>query len=229
MSVATENPPDLLDSPAAGGAARLVTEEGSRPRFDADGDRIYVQGGEQGRAALVSFNLTGGERRVHLTSEAATDFTLSPDEKWVAISERFQVYVAPFQRTGQPVSIGPRTSDYPLTRVSREAGYYLHWSGDSQRLHWALGPTLYTRDLRRTFAFVPGADSVPAGPDTAGTHVGFRVASDRPQGVTALVGATVISMKGDEVIPNATIVVDRNRIVAVGANVSANIARRRVG
>jgi imidazolonepropionase-like amidohydrolase len=153
---------------------------------------------------------------VHLTSEAAVDFVPSPDERYVAVSERFHVFIAPFPQTGQAVSIGPRASAYPLTRVSRDAGYYLHWSGDGQRLHWALGPTLYTRDLARTFSFVDGADSVVAGPDTAGVHVGFRAPLARPTGMTALVGATVITMEGDEVVPNATVLVDRNRIVAVG-------------
>ena len=202
--------------PAAGGTPRLVTEQGIRPRFARSGDRLFLAANEQGKAALISVNLAGAERRVHLTSDNAVDFVPSPDERFVAVSERFNVYVAPFPQTGQPVTIGPRTSEFPLTRVSREAGYYLHWSGDGQRLHWMLGPTLYTRDLNRTFAFLPGADSIPAGPDTVGRHVGFRAAHDRPSGVTALVGATVITMKGDEVLRNATVVVDRNRIVAVG-------------
>jgi imidazolonepropionase-like amidohydrolase/Tol biopolymer transport system component len=222
--------PGVYVAPVAGGAPRLVTREGSRPRFTNSGDRIYLNAREQGRAALVSVNPYGAERRVHFTSEAAVDFEPSPDERFVAISERFQVFVAPFTRTGQPLSIGPRTGEYPLTRVSREAGYYLQWSGDGQRLHWALGPELFTRDLRRTFPFVPGADSVAAGPDTVGRFIGFRAPLERPAGVTALVGATVISMNGDEVIPNATVVVDRNRIVAVGpaASVAVPAGARRV-
>jgi len=202
--------------PAAGGEPRLVTEQGSRPRFNRSGDRLYLAAREGQNAALVSVDLNGGTRRVHLTSEAAVDFVPSPDERYVAVSERFHVFVAPFPQTGQAVSIGPRASAYPLTRVSRDAGYYLHWSGDGRRLHWALGPHLYTRDLARTFTFVDGADSVVAGPDTAGVHVGFSAPLARPTGMTALVGATVITMEGDEVIPNATVLVDRNRIVAVG-------------
>jgi Tol biopolymer transport system component/imidazolonepropionase-like amidohydrolase len=209
--------------PVAGGEPRLVTEEGSRPRFNRAGDRLYLAGREQGKSALVSVNLAGAERRVHLTSEAAVEFEPSPDERYVAISERFNVHVAPFPRTGQAVNIGPRTSEYPLTRVSRDAGYYLHWSADGERLHWSLGPTLYTRDLKRTFPFIPGADSVAAGPDSVGRFIGFRAPLDRPAGITALVGATVISMKGDEVIPNATVLVERNRIVAVGPTASMSI------
>src|SRR5690606_2744339 len=144
-------------------------------------------------------------------------------ERFVAISERFQVFVAPFTRTGQPLTIGPRTGEYPLTRVSREAGYYLQWSGDGQQLHWALGPELFTRDLRRTFPFVPGADSVAAGSDPVGRLIGFGAPLERPAGITALVGATVISMNGDEVIPNATVLVERNRITAVGPSAQVTV------
>src|SRR5512141_2669779 len=54
---------------AAGGEPKLITEEGSTPRFNKAGDRIYVSGNEAQKAALVSFNTTGGDRRVHLISE----------------------------------------------------------------------------------------------------------------------------------------------------------------
>ena len=43
-----------------------------------------------------------------------------------------------------------------------------------------------------------------------------EVERDIPTGTVALRGATVITMRGDEIIPNADIVVENNRIVAVG-------------
>ena len=35
----------------------------------------------------------------------------------------------------------------PVATVSRDAGEWLHWSGDSKKLHWSLGPELFTREL----------------------------------------------------------------------------------
>jgi imidazolonepropionase-like amidohydrolase len=111
-----------------------------------------------------------------------------------------------------------------MKKLTRDAANYLSWSGNSQRLYWSLGPELFSRDLTNTFTFVEGAkDSVQEKPDTVGIPIGFQATTDVPAGMLALVGATVISMKGDQVIPEATILVDRNRIVAVGPSTQVTI------
>jgi imidazolonepropionase-like amidohydrolase len=203
--------------PATGGKPSLITEEGSEPMFTPSGDRVYLSSGEDGKSALVSVGLRGEDRRVHFTSDNATQFLPSPDDRWMAVIERFNVYISVFPKTGKPVQIGPSASEYPLKKVSRDAGYYLNWSADGKKLHWSLGPTLYTRDLAKTFAFIEGAaDSVGDAPDTAGVAIGFTAKTDAPSGSIALTGATVITMKGDEILADATIVIERNRITAVG-------------
>ncbi len=203
--------------PAAGGESRLVTREGTDPRFSRTGQRIFLSGNEGTRAALISVNLTGGERRVHVTSENATQFEPSPDERYVAWIERFNAFVAPMPQTGSALSVSPGASDVPLRRVSRDAGIDLHWSSDSRRLYWSLGPELFQRDLSQTFAFeTADSTTVRREPEATGTPIGFRAPFDRPTGKLALVGATVITMNGAEVIPTATVVVDGNRIAAVG-------------
>jgi Tol biopolymer transport system component/imidazolonepropionase-like amidohydrolase len=52
-----------------------------------------------------------------------------------------------------------------------------------------------------------------------------RIAADRatPRGTAALVGARVITMRGDEVIPDGVVVVRDNRVVAVGPRASTGI------
>ncbi len=203
--------------PADGGKASLITDEGSNPLFATSGDRIYLSANEGEKSALISIGLSGQERRVHFTSDNAVEFMPSPDEQWIAIVERFNAYVGLFPKTGQAVSIGPSTSDYPLKRISRDAASYLNWSSDSKKVFWSLGPELFTRDFTNTFAFVKGAaDSVQDKPDTVGIQIGFKALTDNPTGSIALTGATVITMKGDEVIQNATVLVERNRVKAVG-------------
>jgi imidazolonepropionase-like amidohydrolase/Tol biopolymer transport system component len=212
--------------PASGGTPRLVTTEGSSPTFNRNGDRIFVTAPEQGRTALVSVDLNGGSRTVHLTSEAGTQIVPSPDERYVALVERFNAYVAAFPRTGQAVQIGPNTRDYPVRQISRDAGMYLHWSPDSRRVFWSHGPELFQRDLSETFAFASdgaGEAVVREKPDSVGLQIGFQAEADRPTGSVALVGATVISMNGDEVLENATVVVDRNRITALGPSASVTV------
>jgi imidazolonepropionase-like amidohydrolase/Tol biopolymer transport system component len=232
--------PGIYQVPARGGQPAFVTRAGSQPSFNRAGDRIYLHTSEapsapggQARAGLASVNLSGGERILHLVSDHASQIALSPDDRYVAWVERFQAYVAPFVPTGQTVTLAPRSSAYPVRQVTRDAGMNLHWAPDGSRLYWSLGPELFQREIGRTFAFaVPeGADTAGiTRPDTVGIHIGFRTATDRPTGVVALTGATVISMRGEEVIPDATVVVDRNRIVAVGpsASVAVPAGARRV-
>ena len=217
--------------PAAGGEAKLVTETGNTPRFNRDGDRIFLQSqepaaapGGTARASLISVNLTGGDRRVHLTSENATEFVPSPDERYVAWVERFNGYVSPLPLTGAAVNVGTNVAEFPARRISRDAGSYMHWSPDSRRVYWSLGADLFLRDIARTFAFeTQDTTLLQRDPEARGRPIGFRAQADKPTGTLALTGATVITMNGDEVIPNATVLVERNRITAVGPTASMTI------
>jgi len=209
---------------ASGGEPALVTREGGDPRFMANGTRIFLSASEGDKAALISVNLTGGERRVHLVAENATQFAPSPDEKYIAWVERFNAYVAPFAVTGKAVTIGPSTTDIPVKRISRDAGTDLHWSADARKVFWALGPELFTRDLGQTFAFeTADSTTVKKDPEPNGMPIGFRAAHAKPAGAIALTGATAITMNGREVIRNATIVVEGNRISAIGPSGSVKI------
>ncbi len=209
--------PGIYPISAEGGPPTFVTEEGSSPRFTRSGDRIFLTSAEAEKTALISVDLRGETRRVHLLSDNAQQFVPSPDERWVAFTERYNSYIAAFPHTGQGVTLGPGTSDYPVQRVTRDAGTYLHWSSDSRTLYWSLGPQLFSRTLGRTFKFrsSPG-DSVQASPDTSGIDIGFSYPSDRPEGRIAITGATIVTMKGDAVIAGGTILVEGNRIARIG-------------
>ncbi|HUG27037.1 MAG TPA: hypothetical protein VMK53_01975, partial [Gemmatimonadales bacterium] len=209
---------------AAGGTPRLVSRGGNNPSFNAAGDRLFLQGQEGSRAALYSVDLHGGDRRVHVTAEHGSEFAPSPDGRYVAWVERFNAYVAPLPMTGAAVALGPSASEVTVRRVSRDAGNAVHWSADSQRLYWSLGPELFQRDLSQTFAFeTDDTTTVRREPEAAGTPIGFRAATDRPSGRIALVGATAITMNGDEVIPNSVVLVENNRITMIGSAASMTI------
>ncbi len=204
-----------------GNGLKLVTKKGTDPMFGASGERVFLTQVEskddKDRRMLISIELDGSDERTHLVSENAVEYRVSPDEQWVAWVEKFNVYVAPFVRTGKEVEIGPKSKALPIARVSRDAGLFLHWSGDSTKMHWAYGPELFTRDLTEAFAFVPGApEKLPEAP-TAGVNIAFKQKSDIPESKLAFTGARIITMNGDEVIENGVIVVDRNRITAVGS------------
>jgi imidazolonepropionase-like amidohydrolase len=165
---------------------------------------------------------------VHLQSPNATSIVPSPDERWVAFIERFQTYVAEFPLTGRTIDIGPRTGAFPVARVSRDSGWYLQWSPDSKRVYWTQGAELFSRDLTRTFTFLGQGLEKPDDPEAKGKPIGFMADADKPRGTIALTGARVITManggrNNQGVIENATILVDGNRITAVGASGSIAI------
>ncbi len=216
-----------------------MRDSGSDPEFDHTGTRIYVREVRNEKYTLLSVGvptaaspLPGRDEIEHVRSDNATQIVPSPDGRWVAFEERFRTYVAAFPRTGRPVDVGPAAQTYPVQRVSRDAGYYLHWSGDSRRLHWALGPELFTRDLASSFPFVAGGQAKAAEPEAKGIPIGFTVKSDLPQGVVALVGARVITMANlaagpiqgtPGVIENATVIVEGNRISAIGPSSAVSV------
>jgi imidazolonepropionase-like amidohydrolase/Tol biopolymer transport system component len=225
----------LYSSPAAGGAATLVSRDGFAPQFGAANDRVYFtkleetddsrEQREEEKRVFVSTALDGAEPREHYVSDHATEFAISPDEKWLAFRERYNAFVTPFVRTGKRIEIGPKAKSLPVARVSKDAGEYIHWSGDSKSLHWILGPELFTRALPETFSFVPGApEKLPEAP-AKGRPIGFDAATDAPTGSLAFVGGRVVTMKAgsDEVIEDGVVVVEGNRIRAVGPRASVAI------
>src|SRR5262249_61908064 len=138
------------------------------------------------RRGLPSAASGGPERREHYAADYATEFAISPDEKWFAFRERWNAFVTPFVRTGKRIEIGPKAKSLPVARVSRDAGEYLTWSGDSKSLYWTYGPELFRRALPDAFAFLPGApERMPEAPEK-GVAIGFEAAAEVPSGSVAL-------------------------------------------
>lgn len=208
--------PGLYWMSAEGGDENFIRDDGAVPRFNHKADRIFFLAGGGLTKTYKSVRLDGGDERTHFNLKYVNNLVPSPDEKWVAFTELFNAYIAPLPQTGSAIDLNKDTKAIPLKKVSRDAGDYLHWSGDSQKLHWTIGPEYFTRELRSSFKFVEGAPDSIAGPDTVGVRIGLKLKTDAPKGKLALTGARIITMRGDEVIENGTIVVNGNRIVAVG-------------
>jgi imidazolonepropionase-like amidohydrolase/Tol biopolymer transport system component len=215
--------PGLYWMPAGGGMGTKIRADGSDPRFDETGERIYFQTGGGLEKQYRSVRVDGGDERTHFTMHYATDVVPSPDGRWVAFTELFNAYVAPFPATGKAFDLNKDTRAVPITRVTRDAGTDLHWSADGQRLHWMIGPQYFTRAIAESFTFVAGGpDSVPP-PDTAGIRVDLMVTSDVPTGRVAIVGGRIVTMRGNEVIEDGTVLIEGNRITAVGPRASIQV------
>lgn len=201
--------------PAIGGTPKRVQQDGIQPQFSTDDSKIYFQSSEGENKAFVVIDTAGTNRKTLYTSKYTTQFAPSPDGKWMAFTELFNCYITPITYTGAAQDLSAANRSLPLSKLTRDAGTCLQWSKDSQKLNWILGPKYFTRDIRNAFPFVDGTDKTPA-VDTVGTDLGLKLKSDIPDGKIAFKNARIITMKGDEVIENGTIVIDRNRIVGIG-------------
>ena len=169
---------------------------------------------------LKSVDLLGHDEKVHLKGAETGEFSLSPDGRWIAFTEQYNAFVAPFTLTGRTVEIGSKAKSVPVRQVSKRSGEFLHWSADSTKLHWSHGATLYTRDLKDAFLFLKGSPAKLPDPIEEGTALRLRVPADAPAGRIALVGARVVTMrnadKQREIIEDGVVLTRGNRIEAVG-------------
>ncbi|HLG04717.1 MAG TPA: amidohydrolase family protein [Gemmatimonadales bacterium] len=103
----------------------------------------------------------------------------------------------------------PDSSQMPVRRLTDLGGEFPAWGADGRTVHWSIGNAFATYRLDRAEA------------DTGyrAEEVRLRVSSPRdlPQGTAVLRGARVITMRGNEVIENADVLIRNNRIAAVGA------------
>lgn len=209
--------PGIYIIAADGSHETLVTPRGDMPRFNRTGDRIFYQAGGGMNRTYASCSLDGQDERIHLKSTYGSQFRVSPDEKWIAFIDLFEVYIAAFPKTGKTIDIGSGTRDFPVKIVSRDAGLNLHWSADSRQLHYTLGNQYYSIGLDERFEFIANKpDSLFKVPEK-GIEVGLEVTADKPKGIVAFTQARIITMKDDEVIENGTLIVEGNLVRAIGS------------
>ena len=216
--------PGIYRVDARGGEPARITEQGSSPQFASENNRVFYINGNGTKDAdnlgFYSVDLDGQHVQHQLRSSWATDYRVSPDGKWVAFIERFNVHIVPLVHSGQTIDVGPKTSSIPMAKVSQEAGNGIHFSGDSKQLHWSLGPTLYSLPLESAFSFLQNPANVLA--DAAGARkpqsvdIGLTASYAKPAAKFALVGGKIITMGPAGTIDDGTVIVEGNRITAVG-------------
>lgn len=214
-----QNDPGIYLIDAAGKTApRFLTREGVSPRFSKDGKRIYLISNEGEKAALVSIDLLGSDRRVHAVSERAVDFVLSPDENWLAFEELWQTYVTPFPHISTPVELSPEMKNLPVRQLSADGGTYLNWSPDSKTVRWSLGRELFSIDPPALYS----KDTANI-PKPIALNLGWDEKADIPNTDLYLVGARILPMNDLSVIEDGVVHVKGNRIAEVGGRGQVNV------
>ncbi|MEO6075950.1 MAG: amidohydrolase family protein, partial [Dokdonella sp.] len=209
-----------------GGNTKRIAKSGGDPQFSADGERVFYLTGGGLKKKLMSVGLNGEEPREVFDLKYVNAVSISPDGKWVAFTELFNGYVAPLPAIGNSIELSKDTKALPVTSLSTDVGSYLHWSADSQSLHWMVGNDYHSVALKDSVAFLGGTKGKDR-PSTS-TSVGLRVPMDKPSDVFAFTHARLITMRDadagtQEVIEDGTLLIDGDQIRSVGASGSITI------
>lgn len=218
LTHATE--PGIYLMSASGKNIRKIHDRGAFPMFNKDDSRIFFQTGGKFFGSLTkslkSVDLNGKDERTLVNSKYANRLLPSPDNKWIVFINLHQVYLAPMVFPGKPIELEPDTKAVPVTQVSKDAGLNIHWSNDSKNIHWTLGDQYFTNKISKRFTFLENSiDSIPPVTEE-GIKIGLKVESDVPEGKIAFTNARIITMNGEKVIENGTIVIEGNKIRKIG-------------
>ena len=156
------------------------------------------------------------------------------------------LYVVTVPRVGgetPTISVGdPDKASFPARKLTDIGGQFPTWASDGRTVHWSIGNAHVVYDLDAAEAFEDSvataeraeaeaeADEEPAdeaeedadededdvGYEPTETRIRIEIQRDSHQDVAVLRGGRVITMRGEEVIENADLVVRGNRIVSVG-------------
>ena len=204
-----------------GSYPKRISESGEFPQFSEDNKRVFFQTGGAFFGNLTkklkSVDLSGNDEKSHFTSKLANRIVPSPDNKWVAIIHLHKVYIAPFIQNGQEINLDIKTKSFHVESLSEEAGIDIHWGSSNKKVYWILGDEYFTKNLidntKDPFAKT-NLDSSKAAP----IKINLEVKSDVPEGIIAFTNARLITMNGDKVIEEGTIIINQNKIDTIGTS-----------
>jgi Tol biopolymer transport system component len=225
---------DLVWTPSDGGAPSFImTGHGAaHPHFTHDPDRIYFFSGSY----LASVRYDGTDRRNHVEAKAPAgvfdpapveDMRISPDGRWALLHALNQLYLMAFPTiAGDGITINLPAPSVPLKKLTDIGVDSFGWADDGKTITWAVGHTFF-REKLSDVSFEPAKkegegkdDATPEFRERQRNVEEIRVNLEVPRkttnGTVVLRGATVVTMKGDQVIKNADVVVENNRIKSVG-------------
>jgi len=209
-----------------------------------DGERIFFtqfipseKPYTHGKTDIVSVRLDGTDKQRHLRFKQVEDVVPSPDGAWVAFVRADDVYVTPLPRAvSEPVEIGFSGDPVPVYRLSTEGGGYVGWADSGRTVVWGMADTLYRQSFQKIRDAILKQAEEKRQQEAAGTRGEGDVARPKepempkpeaipitlvvkkpiPAGSVVLKHARIITMKGDEILERADLVVTGNRITALG-------------
>ena len=237
---------NIVSIPAAGGDWTLVapTDGRSFPHTTTDPDRIFLYHREDGLVS-IRWDGTDEKAHVKVNGPAppgggdpqpASLVLMAPAGDRALAQVRLDLYALAVPYVGGDAPVvsvaNPERASVPVRKLTDVGGQFPAWSADGRRAHWSIGNAHFVYDLDDTAAAeeaARAADAAEAEEDApadaiegapAYEPVEIRVAVDAirdiPNGYGVLRGGRVVTMRGNEVLENADVVVQGNRILGVG-------------
>ena len=251
-------PLELFSVDEDGGDEQAILEIGDArvPHFGPEEDRIYLS--DEG--TLYSVNLDGGDRREHIKvtgprgnrfpeeAPGAEELRISPEGNYVLAHVIKQVFVVGLPRVGAAIpEVNVRSGSTPVARLTDVGADYISWSDDGKTVLWAMGSTVYERELDSIEFRSEDEENeedesledeseeetpfVPLDEHTSVSATRFTVTFERdaPEGNLLIRGANVIAMAGNTLtqmsnpLQDQDLLITDNRIAAIGARGSFEI------
>ncbi|HEY6547636.1 MAG TPA: amidohydrolase family protein, partial [Vicinamibacteria bacterium] len=235
---------DVIAVPAEGGEARVVvpTRGASRPHFTHEKDRLFLYSPE----GLVSLRLDGSDRRtvVKLVGKGpgpepppAQGAVLSPDGRHAMAHVNQQLYLTAVPRVGgETPTLNVQSPSVAARKLTELGADSFAFADGGKTLTWSLGASFYRQALASVELEAPDEDEKKEAkgeeekdknknkkPAYEEISVEITAPRARPRGSVVLRGARIITMKGDEVVPQGDILVTDDRIVALGPTGSVKV------
>jgi len=218
---------DAIVLPATGGPAKVIATGilGNIPQFTREQGSVYLNYAD----GLYQVPLDGSPKHRILAVTGPTWYfvdgtanadalKISPDGHWALAQITQQLYLLHIPDTTKEFSIELAKPSPNQTRLTSIGADFFNWADDGKTITWAIGSAYFRQSLA---SVVTGHVEAPPDPDTHRPNVqsipiNVSLPRDTPHGTLLLRGATAITMRGDEVIPNADILITDNLITAIG-------------
>lgn len=186
-------------------------------------------------------------------ASSPSEIRISPDGTAALAQINNDIFTVLIPRLGKPAEISVadvKKSSFPARQLTMIGGEFPAWAGNSRRVHWSLGANHFVYDLEEAKKYEDSlkvakkAEEELKGDDEGEEEeneeeekeeekeeafaaeeykINLNYKKAIPQGTALIKGARIITMKDDEVIESGDILIENNRIKAVGASGSLEV------
>jgi Tol biopolymer transport system component len=230
-----ERESDLIWISSDGSEPHLImaARGAAKPHFTHDPSLVYIYSRS---GSLMSVRYDGTDRHDIVSVKApygysdpypVEDVRTSPDGRWILAHGPTQLYLMALPTVGGGFEVNLLAPTLPLKKLTDIGADSFAWADDGKTITWALGPSFFREKLSDVSFEPPKEEGKKDGPakeekfrekesNVEEIRVNLEVPRKTTKGTLVLRGATVVTMKGDEVVKNADVVIEDNRIKSVG-------------